>query len=145
MKNKRRKSNVGFENILTLMSAPIVRKTEYIPTLTRAPIIQEEARCVPVLIDASVIQRETEYIPSTSTGYEKHEICYSDTRIIASYLIRIIQGLGIEERCTNYNDTWENTKCLFLKEAVKGVKGEDVSLFWESVENFSKIIKEYTK
>lgn len=75
-------------------------------------------------------------------GYENLEICYNDVWLIASCLIRTIQGFGIEERCINYNDTWENTKYLFFKEAIEG---ETNHLFWESVENFSKIIKEYTK
>ncbi|WP_306583802.1 hypothetical protein [Fusobacterium ulcerans] len=88
------------------------------------------------------MERKIDESQKISIGYEKHEICYTDIRFIASYLIQIIQGLGIEERCTNYNDTWENTKYLFFKEAVEG---ETNHLFWESVENFSKTIKEYTK
>lgn len=88
------------------------------------------------------MERKIDESQKISIGYEKHEICYSDIRIIDSYLIKLIQSLGIEERCTNYNDTWENTKYLFFKEAAEG---ETNPLFWESVENFSKIIKEYTK
>lgn len=38
--------------------------------------------------------------------------------------------------------TWVETKNLFLEESLLGINN---SIFWESVENFSKIIKEYTK
>lgn len=58
-------------------------------------------------------------------------------------LIDTIETLGIEERCSNYNMTWKDTKNLFLKESVAGRINNPV--FWESVENFSKTIKEYTK
>ena len=58
-------------------------------------------------------------------------------------LIDTIETLKIEERCSNYNMTWKDTKNLFLKESLAGRINNPV--FWESVENFSKIIKEYTK
>lgn len=61
---------------------------------------------------------------------------------IAISLIVTIEKLKLQERCSNYNDTWENTKELFLKEAEKG---KENPLFWESVENMAKIIKEFTK
>lgn len=62
---------------------------------------------------------------------------------ITEGLIYTIESLKIEERCSNYNMTWKDTKNLFLKESVAGRINNPV--FWESVENFSKIIKEYTK
>ena len=61
---------------------------------------------------------------------------------ITEGLIYTIESLEIEERCRNYNMTWVETKNLFLEESLLGINN---SIFWESVENFSKIIKEYTK
>lgn len=61
---------------------------------------------------------------------------------ITEGLINTIETLKIEERCSNYNMTWKDTKSLFIDESLKGINN---SFFWESVENFSKIIKEYTK
>ncbi|MCB8563725.1 hypothetical protein [Fusobacterium ulcerans] len=65
-----------------------------------------------------------------------------DLRLMASWLIKIIQELGIEERCINYNESWENTKQLFFKAAIKGKYNP---VFWENIENFSKLIKDFTK
>ena len=61
---------------------------------------------------------------------------------IAISLIVTIEKLKLQDRCSNYNDSWKNTKELFLKEAGKGVNNP---LFWESVENMAKVIKEFTK
>lgn len=61
---------------------------------------------------------------------------------ITEGLIYTIESLKIEERCRNYNMTWTETKNLFIIESLKGINNP---VFWESVENFSKIIKEYTK
>ena len=63
-------------------------------------------------------------------------------KCIAASFILTIQTLGLRDRCSNYNDSWENTKELFLKEAGKGVNNP---LFWESVENMAKVIKEFTR
>lgn len=63
-------------------------------------------------------------------------------KCIATSFILTIQTLGLRDRCSNYNDSWENTKELFLKEAGKGVNNP---LFWEAVENIAKTIKEFTK
>lgn len=64
------------------------------------------------------------------------------TIAIAIRLIIIIEKMKLQDRCSNYNDTWENTKDLFLKEAEKG---ESNPIFWESIENMAKTIKEFTK
>lgn len=61
---------------------------------------------------------------------------------IAEMLIEIIEELGIQDRCSNHNDSWENTINLFLEEAEKG---ESNPIFWESLENMAKAIKEFTK
>lgn len=61
---------------------------------------------------------------------------------IVGSLIVTIEKLNLQSRCKNYNDTWENTKQLFLKEAEKG---ENNPIFWEAVENFSKVIRDFTK
>lgn len=61
---------------------------------------------------------------------------------IAISLIVTIEKLKLQDRCSNYNDTWENTKELFLEEAEKG---ESNPIFWEDVENMAKTIKEFTK
>lgn len=64
------------------------------------------------------------------------------TLIIARGLISIIEDSKLQDRCSNYNDTWENTKELFLEEAEKG---ESNPIFWEAIENMAKTIKEFTK
>lgn len=64
------------------------------------------------------------------------------TLTIAETLINTIEELGIEDRCTNYQNTWKGTKAIFLLEARKG---KENPLFWESVENMAKVIKEFTK
>ena len=61
---------------------------------------------------------------------------------IAISLIVTIEKLKLQDRCSNYNDAWENTKELFLEEAEKG---ESNPIFWEAVENMAKTIKEFTK
>lgn len=61
---------------------------------------------------------------------------------IAISLIVTIEKLKLQDRCKNYNDTWENTKELFLKEAEEG---ENNPIFWEAVENIAKTIKEFTR
>ncbi len=61
---------------------------------------------------------------------------------IAISLIVTIEKLKLQERCSNHNDTWENTKGLFLKEAEEG---ENNFIFWLAVENIAKTIKEFTK
>lgn len=61
---------------------------------------------------------------------------------IAISLIVTIEKLKLQDRCSNYNDTWENTKELFLEEAEKG---ESNPIFWEAVENMAKVIKEFSK
>lgn len=61
---------------------------------------------------------------------------------IAISLIVTIEKLKLQDRCSNYNDTWENTKELFLEEAEKG---ESNPIFWEAVENMAKTIKEFTR
>lgn len=63
-------------------------------------------------------------------------------KCIATSFILMIQTLGLRDRCSNYNDSWENTKELFLKEAGKGVNNP---MFWEAVENIAKTIKEFTR
>ena len=64
------------------------------------------------------------------------------TEHIAASFIFTIQKLKLQERCKNYNDTWENTRELLLKEAEEG---ESNPIFWEAVENMAKVIKEFTK
>lgn len=76
-----------------------------------------------------------------SINQKKDENYNLDLRLMASWLIKIIQELGIEERCINYNDSWENTKQLFFKAAIKGKHNP---VFWENIENFSKLIKDFT-
>lgn len=61
---------------------------------------------------------------------------------ITEGLIYGVESFGIEERCTNHNMSWTETKSLFIKASSGGINNP---LFWEYVENFSKIIKEYTK
>lgn len=61
---------------------------------------------------------------------------------IAEGLIYAIESLKIEERCRNYNMTWTETKNLFIIESLKGINNP---IFWESVKNFSEIIKNFTK
>lgn len=61
---------------------------------------------------------------------------------IAEALINAIEKLGIEGRCTNYQNTWRGTKAIFLLEARKG---KDNPIFWESMENMAKVIKEYSR
>jgi|GEM_PF-2881300 len=57
-------------------------------------------------------------------------------------LIDTIETLKIEERCSNYNMTWVETKSLFLKASLDRINN---FLFWEYVENFSEIIKNFLK
>lgn len=61
---------------------------------------------------------------------------------ITEGLIYTIESLKIEERCRNYNMTWAETKNLFIIESLKGINNP---IFWESVKNFSEIIKNFTK
>ena len=61
---------------------------------------------------------------------------------ITEELINTIETLKIEERCSNHNMTWAETKNLFINESLKGINNP---VFWESVENFSEIIKNFTK
>ena len=61
---------------------------------------------------------------------------------IADGLINTIESIGIEERCSNHNMTWTETKNLFLDEALKGISN---SFFWELVKDFSEIIKNFVK
>lgn len=63
------------------------------------------------------------------------------TETIAYMITSIVEDLELQERCKNYNDTWENTMDLFLEEAEKG---ESNPIFWEAVENMAKVIKEFT-
>ncbi len=62
--------------------------------------------------------------------------------IIAEALIDTIEELGIEDRCTNYQNTWRGTKNILL---IESRKGKENPIFWESVENMAKVIKEFTK
>lgn len=39
------------------------------------------------------------------------------TETIAYMITSIVEDLELQERCKNYNDTWENTMDLFLEEA----------------------------
>lgn len=64
------------------------------------------------------------------------------TLAIAETLINTIEELGIEDRCTNYQNTWRGTKAIFLMEAREG---KDNPIFWEAVENMAKVIKEFSK
>lgn len=64
------------------------------------------------------------------------------TKALAYILIFLIKDLKLQERCRNYNDSWENTEKLLLEEAEKG---ESNPIFWEAVENIAKTIKEFTK
>lgn len=64
------------------------------------------------------------------------------TETIAYMMLSIVEDLELQERCKNYNDTWENTSELLLKEAEEG---ESNPIFWEAVENMAKTIKEFTK
>ena len=61
---------------------------------------------------------------------------------IAEALIDTIEELGIEDRCTNYQNTWRGTKNILL---IESRKGKENPIFWESVENMAKVIKEFTK
>lgn len=62
--------------------------------------------------------------------------------IIAETLIDTIEELGIEDRCTNYQNTWRGTKNILL---IESRKGKENPIFWEAVENIAKTIKEFTK
>lgn len=62
--------------------------------------------------------------------------------IIAEALIDTIEELGIEDRCTNYQNTWRGTKNILL---IESRKGKENPIFWEAVENIAKTIKEFTK
>lgn len=64
------------------------------------------------------------------------------TKALAHIIIFLIKDLKLQERCRNYNDSWENTEKLLFEEAEKG---ENNPLFWESVENMAKVIKEFSK
>lgn len=59
---------------------------------------------------------------------------------IALETIEKIESSEIQEKCTNHNSTWEETKELFLKEAEKGDK-----IFWEALRNLEKVIVEENK
>jgi|GEM_PF-4062607 len=56
---------------------------------------------------------------------------------LALKTIKKIESSEIQERCTNHNSTWKDTKELFLKEAARG--GE---IFWEALGNFERVIAE---
>ena len=62
--------------------------------------------------------------------------------IIAEALIDTIEELGIEDRCTNYQNTWMGTKNILL---IESRKGKENPIFWEAVENIAKTIKEFTR
>ncbi|MDH6459640.1 hypothetical protein M2102_003302 [Fusobacterium sp. PH5-7] len=62
--------------------------------------------------------------------------------IIAEALIDTIEELGIEDRCTNYQNTWRGTKNILL---IESRKGKENPIFWEAVENIAKTIKEFTR
>lgn len=62
--------------------------------------------------------------------------------IIAEALIDTIEELGIKDRCTNYQNTWRGTKNILL---IESRKGKENPIFWESVENMAKVIKEFTR
>jgi len=56
---------------------------------------------------------------------------------IALKTIEKIESSEIQEKCTNHNSTWKDTKELFLKEAEKGDE-----IFWEALRNFERVIGE---
>lgn len=56
---------------------------------------------------------------------------------LALKTIEKIESSEIQEKCTNYNSTWKETKELFLKEAEKGDE-----IFWEALRNFERVIAE---
>lgn len=62
--------------------------------------------------------------------------------IIAEALIDTIEELGIEDRCTNYQNTWRGIKNMLL---IESRKGKENPIFWEAVENIAKTIKEFTR
>lgn len=62
--------------------------------------------------------------------------------IIAEALIDTMEELGIEDRCTNYQNTWRGTKNILL---IESRKGKENPIFWEAVENIAKTIKEFTR
>lgn len=64
------------------------------------------------------------------------------TKALTYILIYLIKDLKLQERCRNYNDSWENTEKLLHEEAEKG---DNNFLFWEAVENMAKAIKEFTR
>ena len=64
------------------------------------------------------------------------------TETIAYMIISTVEYLELQERCKNYNDSWENTEKLLFEEAAKG---DNTPIFWEAVENIAKTIKEFTK
>lgn len=56
---------------------------------------------------------------------------------LALETIEKIESFEIQERCTNHNSTWKETKELFLKEVEKGDE-----IFWEALRNFERVIVE---
>lgn len=62
-------------------------------------------------------------------------------RELANRIVESIEHFGIEERCKNYNDSWEATKKAFLKEAERG---DGNTYFWQAVKNFAEILENYT-
>lgn len=64
------------------------------------------------------------------------------TETIAYMIISTVEYLELQERCKNYNDSWENTEKLLFEEATKG---DNNPIFWEAVENIAKTIKEFTR
>lgn len=64
------------------------------------------------------------------------------TKALTYILIFLIKDLKLQERCRNYNDSWENTEKLLHEEAEKG---ESNPIFWLAVENIAKAIKEFTR
>ena len=56
---------------------------------------------------------------------------------IALKTIEKIKSYEIQEKCTNHNSTWKETKELFLKEAERGDE-----IFWEALRNFERVTAE---
>lgn len=63
------------------------------------------------------------------------------TETIAYMITSTVEDLNLQERCSNHNDTWENTIDIFMDEAAKEERNP---IFWEAVENMAKVIKEFT-
>lgn len=61
---------------------------------------------------------------------------------LANEMIKSIESFGLQERCKNYGETWEDTKERFLDEARRGKKNQ---IFWLIVGNFAEVLENYTK